>query len=229
MICSLIMTNCETSRLFVELLKWPGGRVWSLNKWNANSNRIVVVIIIININILTGSHNQCITGITAIMCYDDKAWARDLDGITERWRLVDGYITTSPEGEWMRIHTLIPELCNANQITGQIPSRFYVIPLGVNWSINIWIHHVNHNVTSIFGCLLLWFWITYRHSGYTCCHLHCCEGFTMHERWHVKLKIEIKKANQSDHVTYVWTWRRRKQMFHRAFRQFIRYKDAVAM
>ena len=56
--------------------------------------------------------------------YNEKAWTCDLNGITQRGRLADGYIIASAKREWSCIHTPIPELCNAIQITGQMPSRF---------------------------------------------------------------------------------------------------------
>ena len=61
--------------------------------------------------------------------YSEKAWACDMNGITQRG---------SPSGRVIiSIHTPIPELCNAIQITGQMPSRFYIIPSDVNSSTNI--------------------------------------------------------------------------------------------
>ena len=69
-------------------------------------------------------------------------------------------------------------------------------------------------------------------SGYgcTCCHLHCCEVFKMHERHHAQMKSEIMNGNQGDHVTFVSSWRRSKQglSFCRTFHPFIQHHDADA-
>ena len=109
-----------------------------------------------------------------ILYYSEKAWACDLNGITQRTGLADGYIITSAKREWLYIHTPIPELSNAIQITGQMPSPFYIIPLHDNLSNNI-----SLNVTFIFTacCWLcatvvaLVFWIGCKRGGCTCCHL----------------------------------------------------------
>ena len=81
--------------------------------------------------------------------YSEKAWTCDVNGITQRGRLADGNIITCAKSEWLCIHTPIPELCNAIQITGQMPSRFVIIPLHDNLSNSISWRHIN------FHCLLL--------------------------------------------------------------------------
>ena len=65
-----------------------------------------------------------------------------------RWIL----IITSPS-EWgiTCFHTPIPELCNAIQITGQMPSRFYVILYDVILSANILI-----SLKLIYNVTLIW-------------------------------------------------------------------------
>ena len=139
-------------------------------------------------------------------------------------------------GGW--IHAPIPELCNAIQITGQIPSRFYIIHLHVSLSNNL-----SFNVTLNFHCLLL----TLCNDGCSgvlnraqALRLHVlqssqnfairerCQNFAIRERCHTQLKNETMDGNQGDHVTFVWIWRRSKQRFSfcRTFHQFIEHHDA---
>ena len=120
------------------------------------------------------------------------------------------------EGDWwmntLCIHTPIPELCNAIQITGQMPSRFYIIPLHVNLSNNI-----SFNVTLIFHCLLL----DMCDGGCSGVlnHVHVqrlheqpsSQNVVIHEWWHAQLKNWIMNGNQGDHWTFVWTWHHSKQ------------------
>ena len=84
------------------------------------------------------------------------SWACGLNGITQRGRLVYGYIySLALTGSWLyvSIHQS-PSLCNAIQITGQMPSRFYIIPYDVNLSANISVY--NSFITSYqFDWLLL--------------------------------------------------------------------------
>ena len=73
-----------------------------------------------------------------VKSYNEKA------GLWSEWhyatREIGGWIhiITSPSGRVIIcIHTPLPELCNAIQITGQMPSRFYIIPSDINLSTNI--------------------------------------------------------------------------------------------
>ena len=119
----------------------------------------------------------------SIYFYSEKAWACDVNGITQRGRLEDGYIIMSAKREWLFIHTPIAELCNAIQITGQMPSRFYIIPLYDNLSNNI-----SFNVISIFNACC-WLCVTMVALVFcTCCHLWKTSQFVSDVMLNQKMK-----------------------------------------
>ena len=72
------------------------------------------------------------------------------------------------------------------------------------------------------------FWIRCMRSGCTCCHLVCCEGFTVHDRYNAQLKSEMINGNRSDQVTFVWTWRRQKQRFRDIWKCLKIYQNATS-
>ena len=142
---------------------------------------------------------------------------------------MDEYIITSVQHDWLCIHTPIPELCNAIQITGQMPFRFYIIHLHVNISISF-------NVTLVFHCLLLALCddgcsgVLNRVYAQRLYVLPSSQNLTTREQCHAQLKNEIMNGNQKDHKTFVWTLRRSKQrlIFCRTFHQYIQHHDADA-
>ena len=109
------------------------------------------------------------------------------------------HIITRPSGlVIICIHTPIPDLCNAIQITGLMFSRFYIITSDVNLRTNILVW--NSFITSYWyltACcwlcttmVALVIWITCARSSCTCCHLHCYEVFKMREQYHAQLKMK---------------------------------------
>ena len=159
------------------------------------------------------------------MPYSEKAWACVQDGITQRGRLADGDMTTSPSGP-------IPELCNAILNTCQIPSRFYIIPSNVNKS-------QTHLLKSFLARDLIWWRAIY--AGKTrwsllwcfvlnCVHApphvlslpSCCEKS---DSWRQARSVKTaKKSHERYHNVVMWhwivyKWRRSNQMlsFHRTF------------
>ena len=133
--------------------------------------------------------------LVGLMSRRHEAWACDLNGITQQGRFVEWYIITSAWCNWLYIHTPIHVLCNANQITGQMPSCFYIKHLNVNWSIdasiyNLFKRHINS--TACWSCatlVTLVFWITCACSACTCCLIYGCRDFTIHGRWHSQMQM----------------------------------------
>ena len=113
---------------------------------------------------------------------------------------MDEYTITSVQHDWLCIHTPIPELCNAIQITGQMPFRFYIIHLHVNISISF-------NVTLVFHCLLPALCddgcsgVLNRVYAQRLYVLPSSQNLTTREQCHAQLKNEIMNGNQGDHVT----------------------------
>ena len=121
--------------------------------------------------------------------YSEKAWACVQNGITQRGRLADGDMTTSPSGELSCLHTPIPELCNAILNTCQMPSRFYIIPSIVNKSQthllkpflarDLMEGHIYRQNTLMFA-LVFCFELRAR-AARTCCHCHLAVKNLIHD------------------------------------------------
>ena len=132
------------------------------------------------------------------------------------------------------IHTPIPKLCDAIQITGQMPSRFYK-------QCKFKYQHISlkfiYNVTLIWspGFVRRWslwcFESRARAAVARAAIFIVCDVFKMRERHHGQMKNEIMNGNQGDHVTFVWSWRRSKQRlsFCRTFHPFIQNYNADAV
>ena len=99
-------------------------------------------------------------------------------------------VIMSAKREWFCIHTPIPELCNAIQITGQMPSRFYIMPLQDILSNNISYRHID------FYCLLLALFdngcsgVLNRVHARPLHVLPSLKNFAIRERCHAQLKNE---------------------------------------
>ena len=92
------------------------------------------------------------------------------------------------------------------QSTDQMLSRFYTIFLNLNCSTNISLT-CSPSVTMV----ALVFWIACTCSGCTYCHFYSYAGFTIHGQCLYQMKKnEIMSGNQSDYVTLMLSWRRKK-------------------
>ena len=133
--------------------------------------------------------------------YSEKAWACVQNGITQRGRLADGDMTTSPSGA--RCHVSIrqsPSLCNAILNTCQMPSRFYIIPSNVNKSQthllkpflarDLMEGHICRQNTLMFA-LVFCFELRAR-AARTCCHCHLAVKNPIHDGKRGQLKLPKK-------------------------------------
>ena len=238
--------NSSNSRKLKSRTKWsqygtkfsyPSAYIWTIVLWWGGLRIHVRFFNAIMVMYCSSSRHKILNHYVIIQ--------RERMGLWSEWhyttREIGGWIhiITSPSGRVILcIYTPIPELCNAIKITGQMPSRFYIIPSDVNLSTNISSKFI-YNVTLI--CLpaagFVGRWSVWCFESRACAAVAraaifiVCDVFKMRERRHGQRKNEIMNGNQGNHLTFVWSWRRSKQRlsFCRTFHPFIQHPDADAV
>ena len=155
-------------------------------------------------------------------------------GLWSEW-----HYTMREIGGWIHIiciHTPIPELCDAIQITSQMPFSLLYHTLWCKFKHQ----HISlkfiHNVTLIWlpAAGFIWRWLLWcfeSHARLAVAHAAIfivCDVFQIRERHHAQIKNEIMDGYQGDHVTFVWSWCQSKQRlsFCCTFYPFIQHHDA---
>ena len=130
-----------------------------------------------------------------VQLYSEKAWACDLNGITQRGRLMDEYENHERVAR-VFIHQspscVMPFRSEAKCLLAFI-SYLYMSILVITY------HLTSHQffTTCCWLCVTmvaLVFWIACTRSSSTCCHLHKTS------RCHAQLKNELMNGNQADHA-----------------------------